>query len=158
MPRSPVSHSMVVRLKFLRPGSPRKAAAVEPFSSALLGALNEMTRRREIVWRHVECKGGFVNGLTSVCHAPLHKINLRSLCNSIDAQIFPWYPKLSRAEFKTPGRLPGARAALPPARPRARAGGVGSGRFWRISLELHEQARCQGPGLNSGAVPGGARA
>ena len=52
MPGSSVSHSMVVRLKF--PGSPRKAAAIEPFSSALLGALNEMTRRREIVWRHVE--------------------------------------------------------------------------------------------------------
>jgi hypothetical protein len=45
---------MVVRLKFLGPGSPRKAAAVEPFSSALLGALHEMMRRREIVWQHFE--------------------------------------------------------------------------------------------------------
>lgn len=45
---------MVVRLKFGRPGSPREAAAIEPFSSALLGALHEMTRRREIVWRHFE--------------------------------------------------------------------------------------------------------
>jgi hypothetical protein len=49
-----VCHSMVVRLKFLRPGSPQKAAAVEPFSRALLGALHEMTRHREIVWRHFE--------------------------------------------------------------------------------------------------------
>jgi hypothetical protein len=45
---------MVVRLKFLGPGSPRKAAAIEPFSSALLGALHEMMRRREIVWQHFE--------------------------------------------------------------------------------------------------------
>jgi hypothetical protein len=45
---------MVVRLKFLGPGSPRKAAAIEPFSSALLGALNEITRCREIIWRHVK--------------------------------------------------------------------------------------------------------
>jgi len=50
----PASHSMVVRLKFLGEGSPGKAAAIEPFLRALLGALNEMTRRREIVWRHVE--------------------------------------------------------------------------------------------------------
>jgi len=68
---------MVVHLKFPRPGSPRKAAAIEPFSSALLGALHEMTRRREIVWRHVERNGGFVNGLAPVCHAPLHKIAMR---------------------------------------------------------------------------------
>jgi hypothetical protein len=33
--------------------------------------------------------GGFVNGLASVCHAPLRKIALRELCKSIDAQIFP---------------------------------------------------------------------
>jgi hypothetical protein len=45
---------MVVRLKFGGPGSPLKATAIEPFSSALLGALNEIPRRREIVWRHVE--------------------------------------------------------------------------------------------------------
>ncbi len=51
---SPVCHSMAVRLKFGRPGSLRKAAAIEPFPSALLGTLNEVTRGREIVWRHVE--------------------------------------------------------------------------------------------------------
>jgi hypothetical protein len=45
---------MVVRLKFGRPGSPQKAASIEPFSSALLGALNEITRCREIIWRHVK--------------------------------------------------------------------------------------------------------
>jgi hypothetical protein len=54
MPGNLVCHSMVVRLKFLRPGSPQKAAAIEPFSRAILGTLNEITRRREIVWRHVE--------------------------------------------------------------------------------------------------------
>jgi len=61
----------------------------------------ERTERRH----DAHINGGFVNGLTSVCHAPLHKINLRSLCNSIDAQIFPWYPKLSRVEFKTLGAV-----------------------------------------------------
>lgn len=45
---------MVVRLKFLRLESPRKAAAIQPFSSAVHRALHEMTRCREIVWRHVE--------------------------------------------------------------------------------------------------------
>src|ERR1700730_6516204 len=43
---SSVCHSMVVRLKFGRPGSPQKAASIEPYSSALLGALNEITRCR----------------------------------------------------------------------------------------------------------------
>jgi hypothetical protein len=48
------SHLVAVRLKFGRPGSPRKAAVIEPFSRALLGPLDEMTRRREIVGRHFE--------------------------------------------------------------------------------------------------------
>ena len=61
---------MAVRLKFGRPGSPRKAAAVEPFSRALLGALHEMTRRREIVWRHVErTERRFVTRLFESCPA-----------------------------------------------------------------------------------------
>jgi len=54
---------------------------------------------------------GFVNGRAPICHAPVHKVAPRWLCNSIDAQIFPWYPKLSRIGL-TPGG--GARAALPP--------------------------------------------
>ena len=73
---------MVVRLKFLRPGSPRKDAT-NPSSATL-----------------------------------------RGLCNSIHAQIFPWYPKLSRYELKTPGRFQGAERRFP-ARPRARAWGLG---------------------------------
>ena len=45
---------MAVRLKFLRAGSTRKAAAIEPFSSAVRRALHEIMRRREIIWRHIE--------------------------------------------------------------------------------------------------------
>jgi len=70
---------------------------------------------------------------------PSSKASLRGLCNSIDAQIFPWYPKLSRYELETPGLVPGAERRIA-TWPRARAGGVRSGRFWRISLELHKQA------------------
>lgn len=63
-------HSMSVRLKFLRPGSPRMTAAIEPFPGALLGALHEMTRCREIVWRNVErTERRFVTRLFESCPA-----------------------------------------------------------------------------------------
>ncbi len=66
---------MAVRLKFGRPGSPRKAAAIEPFSSALLGAFNEMTRRREIVWGHLEWTERRYDANFDLVREPLEIVN-----------------------------------------------------------------------------------
>src|SRR5262252_1218405 len=53
-----------------------------------------------------------------------------------------------------PARVPVARAAVTPKRP----AGVNQGRHGPLRVPLHLAPRCQGPGVDPGAVPRGARA
>jgi hypothetical protein len=63
--------SIVVRLKFLREGSTRKAAAVEPFLSVMRRMLNELARRREIEWRYIKWTESRHNANIDLVREPL---------------------------------------------------------------------------------------
>jgi hypothetical protein len=81
---------MVVCLKFPGPGSPRKAATVEPFwvlSSARAPRYRASSHRFEI--DGVVLPTGYACAIEPPQGATPCKIALRGLCNSIDAQIFP---------------------------------------------------------------------